>query len=491
MLLKPDGSPFPASALTPRASTPWMATQRDPMRGDLWTFAEDTRQMLTRQSRTVLMLKSRTLVENFGPAKALQHLARLVGALKPQARSGDAAWDKLAEESFNALAYSPRVFDAGGRWTFETFQTFATYARYRDGDGFAILTETASGTARVAVREGHMVANPATSEAGWLDGVRTDANGFPLAYAFRAMGPQKMRILPFQNVHHFATWNTEGGTRGPAALAHCINDLHDWIETKKFFKHAIKTASAMGLSPKSAGRPGNLPSAAGIAAGLNHDSFGPPDDPVTGETNPARRVAVEDVLSGGIVAAEPYEVLADSRPHPNVVAFRDLLLKEAAMGLGVPPRIMYFLGEAGGAEMRVDLDIFAKFLLDQYVNHSIPFAQRFWTYFCAKEMLAGRLPYPSRGEFWKVRWTLPKSLTADQGKMGRLTIELRKTLLRSYASHYEELGLHWEDEVEQCAAESAKLIELETKYNLPPGHLLNTLLPSNVTAAPVEMPAAA
>lgn len=495
MLVDASGNPYSSAALAPRPSrraasslsakawSPYFATQDSPSRGFLWTFAEDTRRQLAPWSRTVMMLKSRTLVENYGPAKALWHLARLIGALKPQSRCEDAAWAKLAEESFSALAYSPRVFDAAGRFTFETAQVFSSFRRKTDGDLFGILTETAEGHARVAFREAHCVASPLSGgDVAWCDGVKTDPNGFPLAYAFRASSLEKARVLPFQNVHHFCTWTTGGGTRGVPALSHWINDAHDLVEIKGFTKHAIKIASTLGLCP-AGGAPG-APQTGGIGSGTENEVYLPPNESSTNEERPAQVVKVEDVFGGGIVADQSYEVLADPRPHQNVMEFRREMLRECAIGEGVPPAIMFFLDDPGGALVRAQLDIFAKYLLDQYVNHLIPFCQRFWTYFIAKEMKAGRLPYPSKGEWWKVRWMFPRSLTADMGRMGRLAIELRKALMTSLCTHYEELGLYWEDEMEQCAKEYAHAMALETKYGLPAGSLTSAFQQQGIAAQP-------
>jgi len=480
MILKPDGTPFPASSLSPRAASPFIATQQSPGRGVLWTFSEDTRRQLDPWSRMEMTLKSRTMFENSGCVKALLHLARLVGWLKPQACSGDDAWDALAEPVFEGIANSPRIFDAGGRWTFATIQTFSTFRRFLDGDCFAILTETTEGRARVAFRESHCVANPPDADSAWSDGVRTDANGFPLAYAFRQQSNRaKSTTLPFQSVHHFLTVTTESGTRGVPAIAHFLNDAQDLMEIKGFLKTAIKVASTMGLTAKSAAHDSS-PMAQGISAGLEMDPYSPPDDPGTGEAREEQKVSVEHVLGGGVISQKPLEVLHDARPHPNFMAFRESILREGSIGLGVPPAIMYFLDDPGGAVARIQLDMFAKFLLDQYANYLIPFCQRFWTYAISKEMKAGRLPYPSKGDFWKVRWTFPRSLTADMGKMGRLAIELRKSLMTSYSRHYEELGLHWEDEIRQCAKELRYLKDLEAEYDLAPGELTNALLPANV-----------
>lgn len=488
MLLDASGKAYPDEALrpaSPAAFSPYFATQESSARGFLWTFTPDTRKQLTPWARHTLLVKSRTLVENYGPAMALRSLARLIGALKPQSVCADTKWAALAEQRFEEITGTPLIFDAAGRFTFATHQVFTTYRRFVDGDIFDILTETSEHAARVATREAHQVVSPGTDNPAWNDGVRTDPNGFPLAYGFKTSA-DAVRVLPGLSVHHHASFSNRGATRGTPALAHFINHAHDMIETTGFQKQAIKTAALMGLTRRQDASTGGMPPAlTGITGGVQSSPFqqlGTPAPAAAAASAP--RVSYEDVLGGGIISTVPIDTLHDDRPHPNVQAFKEDLLRECAVGLGVPPAIMFFLGDKGGANARVDLDVFAKFVLDQHANHLLPFCQRFWVYAISKEMKEGRLPYPSKGDFWKVRWTPPRSLTADLGKMGALLIQLRKSLLTTYAHHYEEMGLNYEDELEQAAKEAAYLIRLEAKYKLPPGTMTAALYQSNAPAPP-------
>jgi hypothetical protein len=74
-------------------------------------------------------------------------------------------------------------------------------------------------------------------------------------------------------------------------------------------------------------------------------------------------------------------------------------------------------------------------------------------------------------------------MSADLGRIGRLNIEMRKVFLTTAATHFEELGLDWEDEFTQGAKEIAFLRNLETST---PG-----LLPGDMTSWITPTPAAA
>lgn len=443
-------------------SSGFIATQESPARGRMVLFGEDTKKQLSPLARTVLILKSRTLVENFGPAKAIWNLAELIGSLKPQARSGDPKWDALAEARFDQIANSPLAFDRAGRRTFYTYQTFATFRRYVDGDFFSFLTETTTGGAAVAGRESHLCRGGEGD--GWYDGVLTDANGFALRYNFRSMEGGKDYVVDRAKIHHHATFGTGDATRGTPALAHAINNFHDILETTGFVKRAIKTAALMGITRRQdASSNGTPPSLYGMGASTSTDVFSAPGC----TTSTEKSVTIEDVFDAGLLSSVPLDTLHDDRPHPNSEEFQKRLLREAALGLGVPPQILFFMDSPGGAEIRTHLDIFDRFIKAQHQNYLIPFCQRFWTYCIAKEIKSGRLPEPD-GEFWKVRWSPPKSITADIGKMGALTIQLRKAGLMTDADHYEAMGKDYESELEQVAKEQRLRADLADKYKIDP-----------------------
>ncbi len=478
MLLQSDGTPYPDAALTPAAFSPYFATQESNSRRELWTFRDDTRRQLTASSLQVLRLKSRTLIANYGPANALDYLSWMVGPLKPQSISGDASWSELAEEAFQRIAMSPRIFDASGRINFAQAQVrICLFHPWSDGDAFSILTETESGSARVAMREGHQVAQPPEADAVWNNGVKVTGDNFPLAYWFPAQdGSGKGRALPSSAVHHHARFTTLGATRGTPILAHAINHFHDIIETNGFVKQAIKQAALMGLTRLSDSTGNGTPSLHGLGAPLSTDVFSPPGSASPGgAAPPAERYTVENILGGGMAASVPLDVLHDDRPHPNQQAFKESLLREVAIGLGVPPEVLYFMDSPGGADIRFKIEVLARFILNCHRDHILPFCQRFWVYAISKEMKAGRLPYPSKGDFWRVRWTPQRDVSVDLGKMGRLLIEMRKSLLTTHARVYEGLGLDYEEELRQAAKEERMLMDLEKEYGLPPGRLTEKL----------------
>lgn len=481
-----SGQPMERAATPGRPVYPgtgYFGAQSDELkRQELATFARDTRVQMSWGARTTLLLISRTLAENYGPARALQNLARFVGYLRPQCQSGDTTFDELAEKRFHEIAGNKYIFDASGRHTFYSFQQEANYRRYVDGDIFAIMTSDRFGRARVAAREAHLVeSGMAIPQNGWYDGVRINSDGRPIQYRFInpdvAYPTLRPKVIGAGAVHHMATFAALGATRGTPAFSHALNDFRDLIETKSFVKQAIRLAAQIGLTKKKDdtinGQPGEI---FGIGAPIQTGPYTPPGesvpDPVP-EDYPS--VKFEDYISGGLISQVPLETLQDERPHPNQEDFKKSLLREAAVGIGVPPQLLYFMDSPGGAEMRTLIDLFSRFVMSEYENHLEPLCQRFWSYCIAREIIEGRLPMPSTGTFWAVRWVRPRSLTADFARVNKTEIDLRKANMTTFQDWYDVAGSNWEDKIEQLGIEAQRLMDTEKKYSLPPGTLLNAM----------------
>jgi len=219
----------------------------------------------------------------------------------------------------------------------------------------------------------------------------------------------------------------------------------------------------------------------GVSSPLQRETIYLPPTTSATATQPAIKETFEQAMEGGIVSTRPMKAVHDERPHPNGETFKLQLLREAAIGLNMPPQLLFFMDDPGGAYARIILEIAARTITDHHVNHLAPFVRRVWAYVVAKGMALGDIPEPQSGDWLKIKLTPPRMPTADLGKMGRLYIELRKTCLQSHRGVYEELGMDYEDEIDQCGREFRLMMDTEAKYGLPPGSLTNALLPMGQT----------
>lgn len=461
--------------------------QKSDARGELLLPDKRTEVAFSSGERTILALKSRLLVENYGPAGALRKLAQLVGPLKLQADSGDPKWDALAEGWFNRVTESPMLFDAGGRYNLASYQTRCLFRSWVEGDCFTVLTASQSGRAQVKGYDGLCVETaPKQLPPAWIDGVLCDIRtGFPLGYSFRerdAKNKPFYRVLEGSKVIHNANHWTFAARRGVPALAHALNNFQDLLESDAFVKQAIKVASMIGITRKADPGPGP-PVNFGVGSPLQRSTFTPPTATETTTTLPLPTQTFEHAIEGGIVSTAPFEALHDARPHPNFMAYKEALFRETAWGIGFPPQLLFWMDDPGGAWTRTILDDAAKTIAGYHANFLGPMVKRLWAHTIALGIKRGDVEAPQRGNWLKLRLTPPRNITADLGKIGKLNIELRRSLQTTFSHLYEELGMDWESELDQCGREFAYLMQLETKYGLPEGAMTHALLPQQAAAS--------
>ncbi len=489
------GGPTASSAVTVwSGGTSYFGAQASDARKSIILPPKDEMLRLRAQDRTLLALKSRVFAENYGPGAALWNLAAMIGSLKVQSISGDEAWSQQAEDYFNRLTGSALSFDAGGRINLAMWQVLSTYRRFVDGDKFDVFTVSpTSGRARLMGYEGLCVETGQGCEGpGWIDGIECNpTTRFPLRYCFvqrDSKGVAVNKILNGAAVHHHVTNRSFSARRGVPALAHALNNFQDIVETTAFQKQALKVAAMIGLTPADESPTGPL-SQMGVSAPLQRETIYLPPTTSATATQPAIQATFEQAMEGGQVSTRPMKAVHDERPHPNGQAFKKDLLYEAAIGLNMAPQLLFFMDDPGGAYARIILELAARTITDHHVNHLAPFMRRVWAYVVAIGMQQGDIPEPQSGDWLKIKLTPPRMPTADLGKMGRLYIELRKTCLQSHRGIYEELGMDYEDEIDQCGREFKLLMDTEAKYGLPPGSLTNALLPMGQTMDSLRNPA--
>jgi len=288
-------------------------------------------------------------------------------------------------------------------------------------------------------------------------------------------------------LHHTTQW-TFSGRRGVPALAHCLNNFHDLIESDGFVKQSIKVASMIGITRRADPGQTSAPFNLGVAAPLAQSVWQPPSASGATETVPAPTVKYEEAMDGGLVSTAPFDVLHDERPHPNWQDYKRSLLREAAYGLGFPHQVLYYMDDPGGAWTRTILELTAKSIADHHVNYLAPMVRRLWAYVIAMGIKSGRVESAQKGTWTRIKLTPPRNITADLGKIGRLNIELRQHLQTTFAHLYEELGYDWESELEQTAIEARYLIDLEARYKLPAGMLTQALLSQQTASAMAAKP---
>jgi capsid protein len=187
--------------------------------------------------------------------------------IRPQARSGDEAWDLAAETFFEQWS---RVADLQGRYTWREMQRIASIAIDRDGEVFFRATAQTTGYPALQLILAHRIgdarssiyepSNPAAREGGQnvIDGVVVNPQLRPIFYRY-LMGDgidpsARFEDIPAQQLIHVGEASQGDELRYVTPLAPSINHLRDVGDAVGFEKMAIKISATLPSPSKAATR---------------------------------------------------------------------------------------------------------------------------------------------------------------------------------------------------------------------------------------------
>jgi capsid protein len=439
--------------LTPKAwGSGYDAANRSTRRGRIDWSTLETSDELPKWAREDLLRSGRWLKANVGFIKGLiKNSAMFIGWLTPHAQSTDIAWNKLRDKSFLARNKAKIVFDNAGKFNFRTAQTMMVERALGDGDILCVLTETPSGGARLAFYEAHQLANPKDADAKvWRDGVRINKAGNHIAYGVK--DGDTVKIIEARDAFLFGKFDSVGHVRPHPPLAHAITNMVDVTETRGFLKLALKNSSLMGIVEEMDG--GSNPNRA--IGGM--DTVALPGKPSTITTSDDTVVKTAQVFDGGQVQqtrpGSKYRILADERPHPNHVAYEEVIIRDIALGWGLPFEVVYSMYKLTGPGVRFVMAVAEKWI-EQWQGELHDFVHRYWVYDTAKEIKAGRLPQCEDPDWMqKVKCTTRRSMTIDRGKEGKQRLDELSSGAATLADWCEETsGDDWRDHVDQVTEE--------------------------------------
>lgn len=434
----------------------------------------DTRYDLQSFDQRELVRRSRALFANSGIARVPITIAMMVGSQTPQMASASKSWNKVAEQLLRFENGSAMICDVAGTHNLEDAQRLIEFLAMRDGDCFVVLTKTSTGRASWRIYEGHVV-NGQPNDAGnnqyWNQGILRNANGRPVSYYFEDQNPIGAvggTVIPASDVIHYQ-YNDGMAPRGIPALAHAIVNIIDIIERRGFTKATIKLRAMLGLqitADAEAKPQGDRPflspmlNATGPRAGLPANSMdqGPKVENVEMAGNTASIMR----LPPGYKA----DVLNDDSPSPNATEFENELLRDVAIGLQMPPQVIFWLEKQTGPMVRFTVRMAEKRIAQrrQYMRNT--FLNRWIGYQLSLAIKAGNLTVPASGlpdKWYACTYKEPASLTIDVGRDGVLEL---KQLDAGVASLHDVVGTaggDWEETLDQKFEENDRVMELAMK----------------------------
>jgi lambda family phage portal protein len=418
--------------------------------------ARDSRLDLNEATRTELLKLARHMYRNVGLIKgAVDSIATYsIGpGLRPQYRGADQEFGKLCEEYWrDMVAPSPEVT---GRMTWTDMLLALSRSIDVDGDVFVVMTEKG----KLQIVEGHRVCEG--DDYGTADGVFLGKLGEPTAYLIQT--GELYRKLGAETVIHLMELERPDQIRGGSSLARALNHVRDLKMLGEFEKDALKLQGSIAAV---------ITTNEGDELAGQGGFFGTVQGQDSGESTIAREEITSSATIPRLAPGEKIEMVGPNRPHAGFEPFAKFLIRDVAMGLGLPVEFVYDPASVGGAGMRF---IVAKaqrrfeqrqrLLIDRFCN-------RAWRYFIGGAIANGDLPAVE--DYAKVTWQTPKSLTVDAGREAQQAREDYKAGLSSLQDYFGELGQDWEEQVRQIAKEREFIASI------------GTVTPQTDVAAPAE-----
>lgn len=249
--------------------------------------------------------------------------------IRPQAKTSDAAWNRLAEARFNRWA--DEEADRRGLSTFWDLQRLAQLSLVRDGDVGLVMMQGG----QVQLMEALRIAAPLGREfsASHIDGIDLDEFGRPLmfhlvprrpdeAYTASTRDLPERVTVPADQFLFLARRSSPGQTRGEPALA----------QSMELFEHIDRLLEAVVTAARMAACFGIL-----IEAPL-------PLPMQATTTNAAGQSAkqwnLEPAMVKTLKPGEKVSTLSPSQPTQNLSDFVSLLARHVGLPLGMPLELL-------------------------------------------------------------------------------------------------------------------------------------------------------
>jgi lambda family phage portal protein len=440
--------------------------------------------------RERLMRLSRYLYNNVPLVRGMiTEKARYVaggGGIRPQARSGDEAWDAAAEAYF---AQWSRVADIQGRYTWREMVRLASIAIDRDGEIFFRTAQQATGYPALEMILAHRIAddpnvvyrpNGVARTVGQrvIDGVVVNGDMRPIFYR-RLLGddsdqPNSMDYedIPAAQMIHCGEPSQGDELRFVTPMAPSINHLRDLQDAISFEKMALKINSYIALAIKSSNPQGA-------------DFFGES----TAVQNPDGNAEVTVESLGNTGGAIPRLSMGDDlvawssdRPKQSFMDFANVLVREVCINVGVPFEFVVRPADAGGAALRSVLVRAQRTFEHRQALIIDRLCARTWAHVITIGMQRGYIP--QNENWWKVEWQTPAAASVDYGREAQANLNDVRAGLRTFAEDYAERGREWKDELRQRAIEAKYLSDLAAEFQLHTDQIA-TFNP-NPTSSPVK-----
>jgi lambda family phage portal protein len=404
-------------------------------------------------------------------------------------------WARQVEARFRAWANNPYECDAAGQMTFAQMQqaAFASYMTY--GEILALLPMIrrpgAASLTKVSMLPPTRLVDYNDAFSGWVQGVKTNGDGLPVAYRFR----QRDKILGWQE-RDIAARDADGRpnvvlikdpapavTRGISPFAPVLKVTR---QVDQYFDATL--TSAMIQTIFAATIKTNINGLAAFDGLMTNGDTGALNVEAYAEAKGDFYAGANiDLTQHGRIAHlfpnDELEFTEAKQPGQQFDHFMGWLLREIARGAGVTYENA--TGDYRGAtysSVRMAGAVEWLTVLRRRDNLIIPFCKAVFDTWLDEEIGAGRLEFPGgyekflsiRGVGVRSTWTGPARPQADDFKTAR-AYQVRKDMQSTTLAEIgEEYGRDWDDDMRQRKAENDLADELGLPRPWAPTDMIET-----------------
>lgn len=423
-------------------------------RGYVYLPTLDTLKEVDAWSHVELLKRSRVIFNSGGGLirRGTLGIARMVcgTGLFPYPLSKNKGWCKKLRSLWARQCESKNTFDLSRKFTCGAAQRAIVLNKIKDGDLAAVMARDESGRLRVMFYEAHQIGQGSTRvdpSQRWHHGVRLGQHNEPLAYRILttdpATGRQTSVDIPADNVLFIADYERFGQVRGLTRFYNVVNKVLDRGEIMHALTKGIKMREQIGYALEQ-----QMPQMMMQAGGLG--SLVPSITPQV-DVGGGRKISLEKFFGAGesheLKPGQQFKIIESDHPNENVREHLETLVRDVAWALGYSPELLWNITKLGGANTRFimadaqsQIEVEQQDLVEQFLGP--------WYIAWVRDMIeAGEIEdVPD----WELHtWLLPKRLTVDFGRDGKLHIEQWKRGMITMKALYGFVGDEWQAEVDQ------------------------------------------
>jgi lambda family phage portal protein len=427
-------------------------------------------------TREKMLSEARALCQTFPLARRIlrQYANYCVGTCRAQWNTGNAEHNKAYERYW--MNWMNRA-DARGMHHFCDLTRFAVMAPKRDGDLFAQFVQSGprGEELQIALIEGDRVGNyrggstnfdETTGKQRVIGGVVLDAVGRPAAYRVNDRNDtgqfKNAMDIPALSMCHVFDPDRVDAYRGVTAFHAVLNTLRDLKEILDSEKSAVKVNSKLSLLVKT------------VFGGAQGNGNGPlnlftSNDSTADSAQAVNQQEVNDSTVAYMFPNEDMKAHQSDRPSAAWQGFVQLMVQQIAIGMDLPPGVVFNMAGLTGPAVRFDINQAARTFAATIESTERRFLTRICGPVISNAIARGIVPF--NANWTEFKWQRPPFISIDLGRDSKAGIDENKAGLMTGSEWFAENGKDWQEEIEQLAIEAAFRKEMAAKHGVDVGDI--------------------